>query len=186
MINFTESIFSVHQRRSSHLAQPENKQKRKLITRVSLPASKTGPAKKMRTLKKAVRFQTKAKIAFYFVSKIELKQAWNQPEDMDAIKSGIRKTLAAFVQAQGQGLADKLDDNEYCFRGLEAGLSPPMAEQRKLWAGTTRKCILDEQRLQKKFGLVDDTRISAISKFCSEKSVQLAKKMAHMDFSHRP
>ena len=159
-------------------SRPPPSQKRKIHALSSLKAA---PAKKSRNLKKnGVRFSTQTStIVYHHVSKLELKQAWNQPQDVANIKSGIRQTIRALHEANGK--FEDLDETEHSFRGLESGLFPAIGKMRKLWAKTTTQNILDEQRLQKEHGFVDAQRLSAISRFFSEDAVRCAANMAALD-----
>lgn len=139
-------------------------------------AVKAPPVKKARNAKKSVRFSRFSTVQFRAsCSEEEQRLFWNQTEDVANIRSGIRTSIAAMHAVNGS--LDKLDSNEHCYRGLEAGISTHIMKLKRSWIKATAQNVMDEQRLQKCMGVYDPDRIALIS---ARASIQARKTAAYL------
>lgn len=177
-------MVSAHQLLSSHLSLNVSLQLRDRLKRKRVPVCAFPEApvlKRAKTAKKIVRFLTRTSTFVYdYVSKLEQKQAWLQPSDIETIKHGIRKTVRAIAESKCK--IEDLDETEHCIRGLESGLSPSVGNLKKQWAKMTIQKILEEQNLQKQQRTPhQEARLGVISQVCSHEAVRWAAQMAALD-----
>jgi hypothetical protein len=141
---------------------------------------KAAPIKKVQTVKKSVRFSRFNVVQIRARSTREDRvQAWNQPEDIEKIKIGVRQSINA-VHAVGGNL-EKLDNAEYCHRGLEAGISKDILRLKRSWIKNTAQNVMEEQRVQRSLGIYDPERLSDISANSSRQARQTAAHLGLLD-----
>ncbi|CAB9526276.1 expressed unknown protein [Seminavis robusta] len=129
--------------------------------------------------KKSVRFVERTTIAYRHMPRSDMQHAWNQAADISNIKTGIRESMMAFHQVNGQ--LHELDSATHCFRGIESGISPAIYKLRKLWVKTVHQNVLDEQRIQKASGIVDLQKLGDVARSSSQESVRCAAAMGALD-----
>jgi hypothetical protein len=145
-----------------------------------LVCKKVVPSKKVIRAKKSVRFSNINTVAFRHASKEDLQQAWNQQEDIEAIKTGIRGDIEAVHAVNGR--LSQLDQSAHCYRGLETGISMDIYKLKKIWVKTTRQKVMDEQQMQKNLGIFDPERLSLASQASSSDATRTAAQIAELDF----
>jgi hypothetical protein len=144
-----------------------------------LVSKKIQVVRRQRTAKRSVRFLEQATVVYHHVSKQELELTWNQPADVSNIKTGIRHSLQALQEADGNLCV--LDSQTHCFRGLESGISSAIHKLRKLWVKSVTQSVLAEQQQQKARGIVDMQRIGELARLSSQESARCAAAMGALD-----
>jgi hypothetical protein len=79
----------------------------------------------------------------------------------------FREDMQATALSVHLGIANFIEPEDFCLRGLEANLSPKMAIMRKLKRQLLVESILREQRLQKVVGAVNHEAIRQLSTLLS-------------------
>jgi len=160
--------------------------KKRTMSAKTSTASKAAPIKKAHHVKKqrrSVRFPEHSVVTAIAVRPAltteEVQSTWNQPQDIQNIKEGIREAIRAVVCVQGN--LSQIDASVHCFRGIETGICPTIGKMKKFWAKTTTQNVLDEQRMQRAAGVFDMQRLGDISRMASEESIRAATAMASLD-----
>ena len=116
------------------------------------------------------------------ISQEELNETWIQPEEYSAIERERRRTIHAIQATQGD--LSRLDDREYCVQGLEHQLpSSRQVLSRKLKNLQYKKLLLDEQNMQRRFGVQDPEALQRLSQLFSQQASKRAHLRACMDIA---
>ena len=126
------------------------------------------------TARKTVRFSSLANVAVREISQEELNDCWIQPEEYSKIEEGRRQCLYTVKKAL-LGQAPLPDPAEYSVRGLEQQLSSKQVLERKLKNMHYRKLLIEEQHVQKRFGVSDPQALQSLSEMFSRASVRKAQ-----------
>jgi hypothetical protein len=125
------------------------------------------------TVRKTVRFSSLANVAVRPVSKQKLCNLWLQPEEYSKIEEGRRQCLYTVKKAL-LGRAPPPDPSEYSVRGLEQQLSSKQVMERKIKNMHYRKLLLEEQSVQRQYGVSDPQALQSLSELFSQASVRKA------------
>jgi hypothetical protein len=130
--------------------------------------------------KKSVTFSTIACVSMRPISRQELDATWIQPEEYSEIERERRRSIHAIKATQGD--LSRLDASEYCAKGLEHQLSSSrQLLSRKLKNMQYKKLLLEEQNMQRHFGVSDPEALQRLSQLFSEQASKRAHFRACLD-----
>jgi len=136
------------------------------------------PKKRLRT--KKVRFDdTKNTIKYRHLIKEDLKNAWMQEHEYQAIREENRQTILAIKAAEGQVSA--LDSQKFCVRGLEEQISFFLFQSERTRQRKLIRCIVQEQKTLKQMGCFDPKVLRALSMTLSRDARSKAIRLAFID-----
>ena len=138
--------------------------------------------KKLRSLKKSVRFSELVEVAYIdHPTQDDIEASWYQKEDIERVRYGNKVCLAAFRKVGRK--ASRLPPNRYCIRGLETLLSKSICINSKC---ERKRCIEAVLMAQQRCDPAEDSRLVAeklrmISLLASVDMVENAIKKASKD-----
>jgi hypothetical protein len=128
---------------------------------------------------KSVRFHGTVQVALKQVSKEELSDTWYGPLEYKDFQKDSKRSLKAITASLVCGMP--ADAKVHCLRGLEACLTPHMYQRRKDEKVAIVRHVLNQQLLQKLFGVHDPQLLAQLSQELSQKAQQRAHLLANFD-----
>jgi hypothetical protein len=139
--------------------------------------------KKSRKAKKKVSFSGSDKVTYRHILKTELQQAWYSDCEYQSFQNDRVRTIQLLRRANGNLSA--LNPQEQCIRGLEMQATPEIFRFRANGIKSTIQRVLQQQQVQREFGLKDDSTLGLVSVVYSKPARDLATALAAIDSQQR-
>jgi hypothetical protein len=134
-------------------------------------------------VQKSVRFdEGRNMVCEIMVDQADLKRAWMQPEEYEAIRLGARYTILAIKNAERGFGIDAIED--VCIRGLEGQILVYVYKTDRKKYRKQVQLVVDEHKFQRSQGFENDESIRALYATLTRESLVRALDMAKVDELH--
>ena len=132
-----------------------------------------------RKFKKRVSFSGSNRVTILEVLKAERQHSWYNDSEYKNFQVDRVQTIRALREAKGDLSA--LDPQRQCIRGLEMQATPEIFRFRANGIKSTIQRVLQQQKVQREFGLKDDVSLGLVSVVYSKPARDLATALAAID-----